>query len=174
MLYLHTSIHLYGMVFIKYKINLLLSKNGIKYYFLVCLRLPQIALESYFLQILIPMQGRCRPYLRYINGTFLLEMSLKKSAWSTEEHDVLLAQFTNTSTWWLVEFSQRPQGKSTAPTQNLYLAHLTLLSSRVTLTAHGFHGTNISLQHCNEDRVFTLTTTNSFIHSPEIFEHRKT
>jgi hypothetical protein len=89
----------------------------------------------------------------------------KKSAWSTEERDVLLAQFTNTSTWWLVEFSQRPQGKSTAPTQNLYLAHLMLLSNCVTLTAHGFHGTKTSLQHHNKDRVFTLTTTNSFIHS---------
>jgi len=31
-----------------------------------------------FLQILIPMRGRCRPYLRYINGTFLPEMSIKK------------------------------------------------------------------------------------------------
>jgi len=49
-----------------------------------------------------------------------------------------------------------------------------LLSNCVTLTAHRFHGTKISLQHRNKDRVFTLTTTNSFIHSPEIFEHWKT
>jgi len=94
--------------------------------------------------------------------------------WWSFPRGLMLAQFTNTSTWWLVEFSQRPQGKSNAPTQNLYLAHLMLLSSCVTLTAHGFHGTKISLQHCNEDRVFTIRTTNLFIHSPEIFEHWKT
>lgn len=45
---------------------------------------PKVTTNSFgillqnFLHISIPVRGRCSPYLRYINGTFLLEMSLKK------------------------------------------------------------------------------------------------